>query len=109
MNKHREPSGIRSQLTGLLQRLDVLVIGPGLGREDYMQKYAGMILSLAREQNMYVVLDADALWMVQKDPPVIKGYHKAVLTPNVMEFARLSEALVCSFFLLLAATISCNS
>jgi ATP-dependent NAD(P)H-hydrate dehydratase len=59
-----------------------------------MQEYAKMSLHLARKRDMYVVLDADALWMIQKEPSLIKGYIKAVLTPNVVEFQRLSEALV---------------
>jgi ATP-dependent NAD(P)H-hydrate dehydratase len=70
------------------------VIGPGLGRENYMQKYAKLALNLAKERDMYVVLDADALWMVQKDIASIKGYRKAVLTPNVVEFKRLSKSVV---------------
>jgi ATP-dependent NAD(P)H-hydrate dehydratase len=81
-------------LSGVLERLHVLVIGPGLGREEYMQNHARLALKLAREKDMYVVLDADALWMVQMDPEVVKGYHKAVLTPNVVEFKRLSESVV---------------
>lgn len=83
-----------SDLSGVLERLHVLVIGPGLGREVYMQKYARLALRLAREQDMYVVLDADALWMVQNDLEVVKGYSKAVLTPNIVEFQRLSESVV---------------
>jgi ATP-dependent NAD(P)H-hydrate dehydratase len=59
-----------------------------------MQKYARLVIKLAREQDMYVVLDADALWMVQKDLDLVKGYRKAVLTPNVVEFKRLSESVV---------------
>jgi ATP-dependent NAD(P)H-hydrate dehydratase len=90
----RSTESVRSELNGLLERLHVLVIGPGLGREDYMQQFARLALSLAKEQDMYVVLDADALWMVQKDPEVVRGYHKAVLTPNVVEFKRLSETVV---------------
>lgn len=43
---------------------------------------------------MYVVLDADALWMVGQDLSLVKGYRKAVLTPNVMEFKRLSDQAV---------------
>lgn len=85
---------MKSELCGILERLHVLVIGPGLGREEYMQKYARLALRLAREREMYVVLDADALWMVQKDLEAVKGYHKAVLTPNVAEFKRLSECVV---------------
>ena len=58
-----------------------------------MLSYARMALSIARSQGMFVVLDADALWLVNQDISVIKGYRRAVLTPNVMEFKRLSEKL----------------
>jgi ATP-dependent NAD(P)H-hydrate dehydratase len=58
-----------------------------------MQSYTRMALSMACAQGMFVVLDADALWMVNQDISIIKGYRRAVLTPNVMEFKRLSEAL----------------
>lgn len=63
-----------------------------------MQKFARLAVMLAKEQRMYLVLDADALFLVGKDIEIIKGYEKAVLTPNVVEFKRLSEAVVCLFF-----------
>lgn len=44
---------------------------------------------------MYVVIDADGLYLVQNEPDVVKGNQKAVLTPNVVEFERLCKALVC--------------
>ncbi len=62
-----------------------------------MQSFARLAVTIAKEQQMYIVLDADALWMVGKDIDIIKGYNKAVLTPNVMEFKRLSEAVVSTF------------
>lgn len=40
---------------------------------------------------MFVVLDADGLFMVGKDPSKIRGYRRAVLTPNVAEFKRLAD------------------
>ena len=43
---------------------------------------------------MFLVLDADALLLVGQDHSFIKGYRRAILTPNVMEFKRLSEQLV---------------
>jgi ATP-dependent NAD(P)H-hydrate dehydratase len=42
---------------------------------------------------MFLVLDADALYMVGQDLSLIKGYRRAVVTPNVVEFKRLSEQL----------------
>jgi len=93
LREDRSTDSVRAELNGLLERLHVLVIGPGLGREDYMQQFARLALTLAKEQDMYVVLDADALWMVQKEPGIVRGYHKAILTPNVVEFKRLSETV----------------
>ncbi|KAI5999293.1 Ribokinase-like protein [Pisolithus orientalis] len=82
---------VKKELDSLLSRLHVLVVGPGLGREDYMQNYAKMALRLARTKAMFLVLDADALWMIGQDLSLVKGYRRAVLTPNVVEFKRLSE------------------
>lgn len=87
----RNADAVKKELSGLLSRLHVLVIGPGLGREPYMQTYASTALQLARERGMYLVLDADALLLVGQDPSLIRGYRKAVLTPNVVEFKRLCE------------------
>ncbi|KAF9258876.1 Ribokinase-like protein [Marasmius fiardii PR-910] len=81
------------ELKSLLARLHVLVVGPGLGREPYMQRFASIALSLAKSQKMFLVLDADALFLLNQDPTLIKGYQRAVVTPNVVEFKRLSEKL----------------
>ena len=56
-----------------------------------MQSYARIAVSMAKEWGMYVVLDADGLYMIGEDISVIKGYRRVVLTPNVVEFKRLSE------------------
>jgi ATP-dependent NAD(P)H-hydrate dehydratase len=88
------PDQVKSELSSLLSRLHVLVIGPGLGREDYMISHAKAALNLAKENGMYVVLDADALWMLGQDIGILKGYRRAVITPNVAEFKRLTEAVV---------------
>ena len=85
------PEKVEHELNSLLGRLHVLVIGPGLGREPYMLSFARLALSLARTQGMYLVLDADALWLIGQQLSLIKGYRRAVLTPNVVEFKRLSE------------------
>ncbi|KAF9463887.1 H-hydrate dehydratase [Collybia nuda] len=84
---------VKPELKSLLSRLHSLVIGPGLGREPYMQSFAKLALTLARAQGMFVVLDADALWMVGQDLVLIKGYRRAVLTPNVVEFKRLCDQI----------------
>ncbi|KAJ7255489.1 Ribokinase-like protein [Mycena haematopus] len=93
LSQDKSTEQVSQELQSLLPRLHVLVIGPGLGREPYMQSFAKIALGLARKQGMFVVLDADALWMVGQDIALIKGYRRAVVTPNVAEFARLSEQL----------------
>ncbi|KAF8328388.1 YjeF domain-containing protein [Cantharellus anzutake] len=92
-NTKDDRARVESQLRDIFERLHVVVIGPGLGREDHMQDYARMAISIARDQDKYVVLDADGLWLIQKHPEYIRGYRKAVLTPNIVEFGRLRDAL----------------
>lgn len=77
----------------MLPRLHVLVIGPGLGRDPLMQATVSRVIRKARERGTPLVLDADALQLVQKEPEIVKGYAKAILTPNIVEFGRLCEAL----------------
>jgi len=58
-----------------------------------MQTYAKIAVSMAKERKMYIVLDADGLYMIGEDISIIKGYRRAVLTHNVVEFKRLSEQI----------------
>ncbi|KAF7723998.1 hypothetical protein EC973_001458 [Apophysomyces ossiformis] len=81
------------RVSGVLSRLHVLVVGPGLSRDVLMQEAAKQIIKKAREEDMALVLDADALFMIQKYPETIKDYPKAILTPNVVEFKRLCDAM----------------
>ena len=90
----RRRDSLRPGLEALLSRLHVLVIGPGLGREEYMLKFAHLALDIAKEQGMFLVIDADGLYMVGHHLNTIRGYRRAVLTPNVVEFKRLSEQVV---------------
>lgn len=39
------------------------------------------------------VIDADGLWLVAKQPGLVRGNPLVVLTPNAMEFARLEAGL----------------
>lgn len=84
---------VLEELKSILARLHVLVIGPGLGRESYMQAFAKLAIATARSSGMFLVLDADALLLVGQDPALIRGYQRAVVTPNVVEFKRLSELI----------------
>lgn len=82
-----------TRILPLLPRLHVLVIGPGLGRDPIMQATVAQLITAARARDMGLVLDADALMVVQANPDLIRGYSGAILTPNHAEFGRLCAAL----------------
>ncbi|CCE35352.1 uncharacterized protein CPUR_03340 [Claviceps purpurea 20.1] len=91
--KAPSPDDVSAPIIEMLPRLHVLVIGPGLGRDPLMQDTVSRVIQAAREKKILMVLDADALQLVQKRPELVKGYREAILTPNVVEFGRLWDAL----------------
>lgn len=50
------------ELEKLLGRLHALVIGPGLGRDDFMQAAGKRALKVARKLGLWVVLDAECVF-----------------------------------------------
>ncbi|CAI5946605.1 unnamed protein product [Closterium sp. NIES-64] len=76
-----------------LPRMDCVVIGPGLGRDSLLQECVADIMSAARQARIPMVIDADGLHLVSNQPHLIAGYPLAILTPNVNEFARLSQVV----------------
>ncbi|TQS31899.1 hypothetical protein Golomagni_07807 [Golovinomyces magnicellulatus] len=92
LKQDTDVSTIAEEIINMLGRLHVLVIGPGLGRDPLMQETVARVIKAAREKEMPLVLDADALLVVQNDISIIKGYADAILTPNVVEFERLWKA-----------------
>lgn len=82
----------KEQVVGMLSRVHVLVIGPGLGRDSAMQEICAKVIEEARKKNIPFVLDADGLMLAQEKPELVKGYTECILTPNVVEFGRLCKA-----------------
>ncbi|KAJ3167177.1 hypothetical protein HDU88_002514 [Geranomyces variabilis] len=85
------------RVEAMLSRLHVLIIGPGLSRDEVMGEMTTKIIKKARESKIPLVIDADGLFLIQSNPDLIKGYPLAILTPNVNEFKRLCEALKVPF------------
>ncbi|KAG5518985.1 hypothetical protein PMAC_002516 [Pneumocystis sp. 'macacae'] len=83
---------IMMNISRLLERLHVVVVGPGLGMDSMMLKTASCIISEARRRKMPIVIDADGFYCIQNKPEIIAGYSNAVLTPNIAEFSRLCRA-----------------
>lgn len=72
-----------------LERLHVLVIGPGLGRDEEVLATVTQLIYLCKELRKPLIIDADGLFLLSQNLNVIKDYSGVVLTPNIMEFERL--------------------
>jgi len=59
-------------------RLDVLVVGPGLGRDPLVIRTVAEIIRRAREVNLPLVIDADGLYVVTQQPELVRGYEVRV-------------------------------
>ncbi|EUC47669.1 hypothetical protein COCMIDRAFT_89571 [Bipolaris oryzae ATCC 44560] len=83
---------VSAEVVGMLSRLHVVVIGPGLGRDKLMQDTCAKVIEEARKQGIPFVLDADGLYLAQTRPELVEGCKECILTPNVVEFGRLAKA-----------------
>lgn len=73
--------------------LDVLVIGPGMGRDEVLLSGVRQVVAKMREAHIPLVIDGDGMWMVTQHPEIVSGYKDVILTPNVVEYRRLCAAL----------------
>jgi ATP-dependent NAD(P)H-hydrate dehydratase len=85
-------SFIAKNIIEMLPRLHVLVIGPGLGRDQLMHDTCAKVIEAAKKVNMPFVLDADGLNLAQTKPELVQGYRECILTPNIVEFGRLCKS-----------------
>jgi ATP-dependent NAD(P)H-hydrate dehydratase len=81
------------EVTALMDKLHVLVIGTGLGRCPIVLEATSRIILEARSRKLPMVLDADALYLLTLEP-YQRLFHNelnvpVVLTPNAMELKRL--------------------
>uniref|UniRef100_A0A0K0FXW3 ATP-dependent (S)-NAD(P)H-hydrate dehydratase n=1 Tax=Strongyloides venezuelensis TaxID=75913 RepID=A0A0K0FXW3_STRVS len=75
----------------ICNRINSLVIGPGLGREIVNESFITYVISATKEKDNItsVVIDADGLHFCTKYPDIIKNHSKVILTPNAVEFEKL--------------------
>lgn len=72
-----------------LDRLHVILIGPGLGREAKVLSTVTELVKICQRLNKPLVFDADGLFLIGQDISLIQGYPGTILTPNFAEFSRL--------------------
>uniref|UniRef100_A0A183TXD1 ATP-dependent (S)-NAD(P)H-hydrate dehydratase n=1 Tax=Toxocara canis TaxID=6265 RepID=A0A183TXD1_TOXCA len=85
------PSYDRNALKESLHRIDALILGPGLGREEHVMPVVEHVIEAAKEKQLPIVIDADALFLLASNLSLVKGCSNAILTPNYPEFTRLYE------------------
>lgn len=83
----------RNDVASWFNRLDCLVVGPGIGRDPLNLECSHAVIDAARHQELPLVLDADGLYIVTKAPELIQDSSSVVLTPNINELRRLAHAL----------------
>eukprot|EP01122_Echinamoeba_exundans_P012791 TRINITY_DN5448_c0_g1_i1.p1 TRINITY_DN5448_c0_g1~~TRINITY_DN5448_c0_g1_i1.p1 ORF type:complete len:328 (+),score=44.94 TRINITY_DN5448_c0_g1_i1:33-1016(+) len=74
--------------------LHALVVGPGLGRDRIVMSSVSQLIIKARNLELPIVVDGDGLWLISQEPELIKGYTRAILTPNAVEYSRLCARLL---------------
>jgi len=73
----------------LINKVDTLLIGPGLGNEIETQNTVEKITDLFVKNSKKVVIDADAIQVIGKNPEIIKN-SETVITPHSGEFKELT-------------------
>jgi hydroxyethylthiazole kinase-like uncharacterized protein yjeF len=73
----------------LVDKVDALVIGPGLGSDNETQKAVEKIINLFVKNKKPIVIDADAIKVVGKKPVLVKN-SQVVITPHSGEFQELT-------------------
>lgn len=86
-------SKVLNKVKALLSRIHVAIVGPGLGRDELMLKTLEIVIKYLQEKKIPIIVDADALFLVSQKPEIIKGNKLAILTPNVVEFQRIADAV----------------
>lgn len=85
---HENPEDYRPVLEECCEWADAVILGPGLGKEPYVEVLTEMVLTIACTP---IVVDADGLNMIAAHPYMC-GYftENIILTPHLGEMARLT-------------------
>lgn len=88
-----EPNAIES-ISPWLDRLHVILIGPGLGRDTKVFEVVEELINVIKKKQLPLVIDADGLFLVTEKPELLHNFTSPViLTPNKIEFERLCNKL----------------
>ncbi len=77
------------QRTALIQQVDAVCFGMGMGRDQWAKEQYQAWFDLIRNSDLDIVLDADALWFLAKQPQQLNS--KTYSTPHPGEAATLLD------------------
>lgn len=80
-----------SKIEPWLERLHLLIIGPGLGREPSTFRVIEEIIDIGRKNQKPFVIDADGLFLISEKPGILNDFPEpgVIITPNVIEYGRI--------------------
>ena len=81
-------------LLASLEKADAIVAGCGLSVTPLSRKILSVLLHNVDTKKVPLVLDADALNLISRNPSFLKYIKNTVITPHILEFSRLSSAPV---------------
>lgn len=73
----------------LIEKVDALLIGPGLGSNNSTKQTVEKIIKIFVQNKKGIVIDADAIQVVGKNHNLIKN-QKIIITPHIGEFRELT-------------------
>ena len=85
------------EVCSMMDKMHVLVLGPGLGRCPIVLEATAQIIQRAQSQyHLPLVIDADALFLLTlpkyRDSNLLSNDSSVILTPNVIELKRLRDS-----------------
>lgn len=85
-----------SKISDIIKKSDVVVVGPGLGREDEAMSLTYDIINTCKTLQKPLVIDADGLYAVSKNPTILKNYPSpgVIMTPNQREAKKLMQIIM---------------
>ena len=81
-------------LPNSIQKADCIAAGCGLSVTPLSRKLLSTLLHSVNASKTPLILDADALNLISKNPSFLKYIKGAVITPHALEFSRLSGKTV---------------
>ncbi|CAF3267329.1 unnamed protein product, partial [Rotaria sp. Silwood2] len=76
--------------------LHTLVIGSGVGRDEYILSNIKQLIDILRKQDkpIPIVIDVNGLFLIAEKPYLINNYENCILTPNMVEFEHSYEKVI---------------